>query len=79
VPAYGLLGRFLPSGAVSRPMSLVERNMRAYRRAWLLLLSGFVEPVMYLFGLGIGLGSLVGDVTTDTGRVVSYACSSRRP
>jgi lipooligosaccharide transport system permease protein len=54
-------------------MSLVERNMRAYRRAWLLLLSGFVEPVMYLFGLGIGLGSLVGDVTTDTGRVVSYA------
>ncbi len=73
VPAYGLLGRLLPSGAVSRPMSLVARNMRAYRRAWLLLLSGFVEPVMYLFGLGISLGSLVGDVTTDSGRTVSYA------
>ncbi|MGJ7440410.1 ABC transporter permease [Aquipuribacter sp. MA13-6] len=73
VPAYGLLGRLLPAGPVSRPMSLVERNMRAYRRAWLLLLSGFVEPVMYLFGLGIGLGSLVGDVTTDSGRTVSYA------
>lgn len=73
VPAYGLLGRLLPSGAASRPLSLVERNMRAYRRAWLLLLSGFVEPVMYLFGLGIGLGSLVGDVTTDSGRVVPYA------
>ncbi len=73
VPAYGLLGRLLPAGPVSRPMSLVERNMRAYRRAWLLLLSGFVEPVLYLFGLGIGLGSLVGDVTTDSGRTVSYA------
>ena len=73
VPAYGLLGRFLPSGTTSRPLSLVERNMRAFRRAWLLLLSGFVEPVMYLFGLGIGLGSLVGDVTTDSGRVVPYA------
>lgn len=73
VPAYGLLGRLLPAGPVSRPMSLVERNMRAYRRAWLLLLSGFAEPVLYLFGLGIGLGSLVGDVTTDSGRTVSYA------
>ena len=73
LPAYGLLGRFLPSGATSRPLSLVERNMRAYRRAWLLLLSGFVEPVMYLFGLGVGLGSLVGEVTTDSGRVVPYA------
>jgi lipooligosaccharide transport system permease protein len=73
VPAYGLLGRFLPSGSASRPLSLLERNMRAYRRAWLLLLSGFVEPVMYLFGLGIGLGSLVGEVTTDSGAVVPYA------
>lgn len=73
MPAYGLLGRLLPDGVTSRPMSLVERNMRAYRRAWLLLLSGFVEPVLYLFGLGVGLGSLVGEVTTDSGRVVPYA------
>jgi lipooligosaccharide transport system permease protein len=73
VPAYGLLGRFLPSGPPPRAMSLLERNMRAYRRAWLLLLSGFVEPVVYLFGLGIGLGSLVGDVTTDSGQQVPYA------
>ncbi len=73
VPAYGVLGRLLPSGPPPRAMSLLERNMRAYRRAWLLLLSGFVEPVMYLFGLGIGLGQLVGDVTTDSGRLVPYA------
>jgi lipooligosaccharide transport system permease protein len=73
VPAYGLLGRLLPSGPPPRAVSLLERNMRAYRRAWLLLLSGFVEPVLYLFGLGIGLGSLLGDVTTDSGREVPYA------
>jgi lipooligosaccharide transport system permease protein len=74
MPGYGLLGRLLlPGGSTSRPLSLLERNVRAYRRAWLLLLSGFVEPVMYLFGLGIGLGTLVGDVTTDSGQVVSYA------
>jgi lipooligosaccharide transport system permease protein len=74
MPGYGLLGRLLlPGGSGSRPLSLLERNVRAYRRAWLLLLSGFVEPVMYLFGLGIGLGTLVGDVTTDSGQVVSYA------
>ena len=44
-----------------------ERNMTAFRRAWLLLVTGFVEPVFYLFSLGVGLGALVGDVTTDGG------------
>ena len=52
---------------------VVERNMTAFRRAWLLLLSGFVEPVFYLFSIGVGLGALVGDVTTDGGSTVPYA------
>ena len=39
---------------------VVGRNMTAFRRAWLLLLSGFVEPVFYLFSIGVGLGALVG-------------------
>ena len=47
--------------------------MTAFRRAWLLLLSGFVEPVFYLFSIGVGLGALVGDVTTDGGQTVPYA------
>ena len=52
---------------------VVGRNMTAFRRAWLLLLSGFVEPVFYLFSIGVGLGALVGDVTTDGGMTVPYA------
>ncbi len=52
---------------------VVGRNMTAFRRAWLLLLSGFVEPVFYLFSIGVGLGALVGDVTTDGGTTVTYA------
>jgi lipooligosaccharide transport system permease protein len=52
---------------------VVARNMTAFRRAWLLLLSGFVEPIFYLFSIGVGLGALVGDVTTDRGTTVSYA------
>ena len=52
---------------------VVARNATAFRRAWLLLLSGFVEPVFYLFSLGVGLGALIGQVTTDGGSVVAYA------
>ena len=53
--------------------SVVARNVTAFRRAWLLLLSGFVEPVFYLFSIGVGLGALVGDVTTDGGSTVPYS------
>ncbi len=54
-------------------LSLLERNAQAYGHNWRVLVSGFAEPVFYLFGLGVGLGSLVGDVTTDAGNTVSYA------
>jgi lipooligosaccharide transport system permease protein len=52
---------------------VVGRNVMAFRRAWLLLLSGFAEPVLYLFSLGVGIGALVGTVTTDGGTTVPYA------
>ena len=50
---------------------LVERNARAYRHNLLLIISGFFEPVFFLFSLGIGIGALVGDVQFE-GRSVSY-------
>ena len=34
---------------------------------WLVIVSGFFEPIFYLLSLGVGLGALVGDVT-DLGR-----------
>jgi lipooligosaccharide transport system permease protein len=50
---------------------LVERNARAYRHTWLVLASGFFEPLFYLLSIGIGIGHLVGGVTVN-GHAVSY-------
>lgn len=43
-------------------LRLVERNLLAYRRSWLLFLSGFAEPVLFLLSIGIGVGELVGRI-----------------
>jgi lipooligosaccharide transport system permease protein len=50
----------LPLG--TRAHLLFERNLMVYRRAWLTIISGFFEPVFYLFSLGLGLGHYVGPV-----------------
>ncbi len=51
---------------------VVERNVMTYRRQWVAFVTGFFEPVFYLFSLGVGLGALVGGMSV-TGRPVSYA------
>jgi lipooligosaccharide transport system permease protein len=43
------------------------------RHNWLVLLSGFFEPVLYLLGVGFGIGSLVGSIPIGGGHSVSYA------
>jgi lipooligosaccharide transport system permease protein len=53
-------------------LHLIERHARAYKHAWLILLSGVGEPLFYLLSLGVGLGKLVGTVTGPGGQV-SYA------
>jgi lipooligosaccharide transport system permease protein len=60
----------LPAGAGMARM-MIERNLTASRRGWLVLVSGFFEPVFYLFSLGVGLGALVANVPVD-GRPVPY-------
>jgi lipooligosaccharide transport system permease protein len=55
----------------SRALLLVERNFVVYRRAWLIIASGFFEPVFYLLSIGVGLGALVGEITAD-GRTLQY-------
>jgi lipooligosaccharide transport system permease protein len=55
----------------SRAFLLVERNFVVYRRAWLIIASGFFEPVFYLLSIGVGLGALVGEVADD-GRTLEY-------
>ena len=51
---------------------LLERNFLVYRRIWIVILSGFFEPIFYLFSIGIGIGELVGDVTGPGGVPVDY-------
>jgi lipooligosaccharide transport system permease protein len=58
--------------AGSRAWLLVERNLLVYRRIWLLIVSGFFEPVFYLFSLGVGIGALVGSVAGPDGRLIDY-------
>lgn len=52
---------------------VVERNVLTYRRQWVAFLTGFLEPVFYLFSLGVGLGALIGHVSLPDGRLVTYA------
>ncbi len=62
--------------AVSSPHTtgweIVRRNFIVYRSAWLVFLTGFLEPVLYLFSIGIGVGQLV-DGFAFNGHTVSYA------
>jgi lipooligosaccharide transport system permease protein len=58
--------------AGGRAWLLVERNLMVYRRIWLLIVSGFFEPVFYLFSLGVGIGALVGTVAGPDGQPIDY-------
>jgi lipooligosaccharide transport system permease protein len=72
-PAPGLLLRVLPTGLYAgRASVLVERSYLVNRRTWLVILSGFFEPVFFLFGLGFGFGRLVGEVVGPSGQPISY-------
>ena len=56
---------------VKRPQRMVERSVMVYRRTWLVIATGFLEPLFYLLSIRIGLSALVGDVETG-GMLVPY-------
>jgi len=58
--------------AARRPQRLIERSLMVYRRSWIIIVSGFFEPLFYLLSIRIGLSDLVGDVTYG-GELVGYA------
>jgi lipooligosaccharide transport system permease protein len=71
--AGGLLLRVLPTGMYAgRARALVERSLLVNRRAWLAVVSGFCEPLFYLFAMSVGFGALVGEVPGPGGEPVSY-------
>lgn len=37
------------------------------------MVSGFLEPVLYLLAMGLGLGAMIGELTDASGNPVSYA------
>lgn len=55
-----------------RSLRLVERNLYVYRHGWIVILSGFFEPLFYLLGIGFGLGSLIGTIQGPGGHPISY-------
>jgi lipooligosaccharide transport system permease protein len=65
--------RILPMGMTSRRAHVVlERNFHVYRRSWVVIFTGFFEPLFYLFALGTGLKTLVGTVAGPGGHPISY-------
>jgi lipooligosaccharide transport system permease protein len=51
---------------------MVSRNFVVYRKSWVVFLTGFAEPVLYLFSIGVGVGQLVHGFAFH-GHTVSYA------
>jgi lipooligosaccharide transport system permease protein len=50
---------------------VIERDVLAYRRQWVIFLTGFAEPLLYLLSIGVGVGHLVVTVQTG-GQTVDY-------
>jgi lipooligosaccharide transport system permease protein len=67
-----MVTRTIPQFGSRRSWHIFERNFMVYRSQWLMLVSGFFEPLFYLLSIGIGLNKLVGNLPVD-GRMISYA------
>ena len=66
--------RVLPINLGSRRAALlIERNLYIYRRGWLVIFSGFFEPLFYLLSIGIGIGGIVREVPGPDGTPIPYA------
>ena len=69
----GAPGRVVsPLTRVSAVRLIVLRNYLVYRRIWKLFLTGFLEPLFYLFSIGIGVGQIV-EPFTFNGQPIPYA------
>jgi lipooligosaccharide transport system permease protein len=51
---------------------IVRRNFLVYRQAWVIFLTGFAEPLLYLLSIGVGVGQLIEGFRFN-GQLVSYA------
>jgi lipooligosaccharide transport system permease protein len=61
-----------PLGRLDGTGLLVMRNYITYKTSWKLFLTGFLEPVFYLFSIGIGVGKLIPGFEVN-GHSIPYA------
>jgi lipooligosaccharide transport system permease protein len=64
--------RILPFGS-RHSVHILERNRLVYKHEWMVIFTGFFEPLFYLLGIGFGLGSLIGNITGPDGQQIPYA------
>ncbi len=65
-------GSWVESLPGARGLRLIERHARLYRRMWLIIVAGAVEPLFYMLSVGVGIGGLIGTVTGPDGQAVPY-------
>jgi lipooligosaccharide transport system permease protein len=56
---------------IRRPQRMIERSALVYKHSWTLIIGGFFEPLFYLLSMRVGVGMLVGQVTSG-GQTTSY-------
>jgi lipooligosaccharide transport system permease protein len=61
-----------PARPVVGGLLIIERNVMVYRRTWMILFSGFFEPLFYLFFFVYPLERFIGDVAWE-GETLEYA------
>jgi lipooligosaccharide transport system permease protein len=60
-------------GTLQRARRVFQRNLLVYRHSWIVIVSGFFEPLFYLLGIGYGLGYFVNTVEIRPGFEIPYA------
>jgi len=55
-----------------RAFAVFERNVRVYRRQWVMIFTGFFEPLFFLLGIGFGVGGVIGTLSYN-GVEIPYA------
>lgn len=48
--------------SVRRALRMVQRSLMVYKHGWMVIFSGFFEPLFYLLSIGVGLGGMVSGV-----------------
>ena len=71
--------RATPDAAAEGRCGSSSATSLAYRRMWLMLVTGLLEPLLYLLSIGIGVGGLVGQGARARAVSRSRTTSSWRP